>query len=699
MVPKTSRSLSRAGDLAALGVVLVAFALRVLALGGPSLWYDEGFAVQTARLPIPALVERLIREDNHSPLHYLVLHVWMLVAGDSETALRFSSVVVGVLIVALTYAIFREVFRGRPGEDSAALIAGAPSAALVALSPFLVYYAREARMYSLLACFTLAAAWTLLAATRRTLEAEDEKQRRDAETQREEDVRALEHQSHGREIASPSLAMTSPPQRLRAFAFQNGLWVAHGVLLAGMLYTQYMGVFFIPAFALFALLSGWRVFVRWLLAAAVGALLFLPWLPFALLQMRRLFGSTPEYFPAYLDASAVIQNGLRSFLALDVATWAGAAAVLLLLGSAALLIRDARRDATLARREALPMLATWLPLLLIAVASSSIAKFVARYAIPAAPMLYLSIALVLFGLLWRKAIIARAVYAVALVALLVFLGRGGWSATIAPWVPHEDARGIADYLNERARPEQDIIFMDARPDAFDYYYHGQAAVHPMFVGFDYEAGASQLNAILARKPERIWLILWQHEAADPTGMVIDELQRRSGQGRVTRSNYREYTLLRFDLADWSPVEPMPTPQQSIGATFGDRLTLVGADRLKGDPGVLRWILYWQAREPLAGDIAVTLQLKDAEGKVRVSHNQGPSAPWLAAAGLPTDVTVRGLTEVTLPKDLAPGTYEASVLVWDPSVERNLAAAAADGTPRGTSISLGTVEVTPAMLAK
>ncbi|MFN8497272.1 MAG: glycosyltransferase family 39 protein [Anaerolineae bacterium] len=682
----------RRSDLATLGVVLVAFALRVLALGAPSLWYDEGFAVQTARLPIGELVARLVREDNHSPLHYLVIRLWMAVAGDSETALRFSSVVVGVLMVALTYAIFREIFRGRPDEANAALVAGAPAAALVALSPFLVYYAREARMYSLLACFTLAAAWTLLAATRRTLGGE--KERKGAEAQREEAIRALEHQSHGREVASRSLATTSLPLRLRAFAFQNGLWLAHGALLALMLYAQYMGVFFIPAFALFALLNGWRVFVRWLLAAAVGALLFLPWLPFALLQMRRLFGSTPEYFPAYLDASAVIQNGLRGFLVLDAATWAGAAAVLLLLGSLALIIRDWRRDAVFARREALPILAAWLPLLLIAVASSSIAKFVARYAIPAAPMLYLSIALVLFGLLWRKAVVGRAVYAVAVAALLVYLGRSGWSATITPWVPHEDARGIADYLNERARPEQDIIFMDARPDAFDYYYHGQAAVHPMYVGFDYAAGASQLNDILARQPERIWLVLWQHEAADPTGMVIAELQRRSAQGRVTRSAYREYTLLRFDLTDWSPVAPLPTPQQPIGATFGERLTLVGADRLPGDAGVLRWILYWQAREPLQGDLAVTLQLKDADGKVRVSHNGGPSAPWLAAAGLPPDVTVRGLTEVALPKDLPPGRYEASVLVWDPAAERNLAAAAAaDGAPLGVSVPLGTVEVT------
>ncbi|MFN8485642.1 MAG: glycosyltransferase family 39 protein [Anaerolineae bacterium] len=693
-------------NVAALGVVLVAFALRVLALGGPSLWYDEGFAVQTARLSLPALVERLVREDNHSPLHYLILHFWMPLVGDSETALRFSSVIVGVLMVALTYAIFREIFHGRPQADLAALVAGAPAAALVALSPFLVYYAREARMYSLLACFTLAAAWTLLAATRRTLRRE--KERKDAETQREDGpsspvmLSACEASPRPGD-ASRSLSVTASgvmpranlalPLRLRAFAFQNGLWLAHGALLALMLYTQYMGVFFIPAFALFALLSGWRVFVRWLLAAAVGALLFLPWLPFALLQMRRLFGSTPEYFPAYLDASAVIQNGLRSFLALDAAAWAGAAAVLLLVGSAALILRDWRRDPAFARREALPMLAAWLPLLLIAVASSSIAKFVARYAIPAAPMLYLSIALVLFGLLWRKAVVGRVVYAVALAALLVTLGRGGWSATAAPWVPHEDARGIADYLNDRARPEQDIIFMDARPDAFDYYYHGQAAVHPMFVGFDYAAGASQLNDILARKPERVWLILWQHEAADPTGMVIAELQRRSSQGRVTRSAYREYTLLRFDLADWSPVAAMPTPQQPIGATFGDQLTLVGADRLPADPTTLRWMLYWQAQQPLHGDIAVTLQLKDAEGKVRVSHNQGPSAPWMAAAGLPVGTPVRGLTEVALPKDLPAGQYAASVLVWDPAAERNLEAVAADGTPLGLSIPMGTVEVT------
>ena len=111
-------------------VLLAALALRLYAADAQSLWYDEGFAVQTARLPLPALVERLVREDNHSPLHYLILHFWMPLAGDSETALRFSSVIVGVLMVALTYAIFREIFHGRPQADLAALVAGAPAAAL-----------------------------------------------------------------------------------------------------------------------------------------------------------------------------------------------------------------------------------------------------------------------------------------------------------------------------------------------------------------------------------------------------------------------------------------------------------------------------------------------------------------------------------------------------------------------------------------
>ena len=189
------------------------------------------------------------------------------------------------------------------------------------------------------------------------------------------------------------------------------------------------------------------------------------------------------------------------------------------------------------------------------------------------------------------------------------------------------------------------------------------------------------------------------QAADPTGMVIDELQRRSAQGRVTRSAYREYTLLRFDLADWSPVAPVPTPQRPVGATFGGRLTLVGVDRLKDDPGTLRWILYWQAQQPLAGDLAVTLQLTDAAGAVRVSRSQGPSAPWLAAAGLPVGVTVRSLTEVGLPKDLPPGTYTASVLVWDPAAGRNLDAVGSDGAALGTRVALGTVDITPALLPK
>ncbi len=641
--------------VAMLGVTLVGFALRVLGLGGPSLWYDEGFAVMTARRAWPDIVARLIAEDNHSPLHYLVMHVWAPLSGNTEFGLRFSSVVAGLLLPPLTYAIARQVYAGRTTADRDACLVGVPAATLVALSPFLVYYAREARMYSLLAAFGLLAVWALLRATR------------DA----------------------------TPLTRWAAV----WPWLSHGAVVALAVYTQYMGILLVPAFAVYTALCGRRAWLRWLASMMLAATLLLPWAPAAWLQMRRLVTTSPALFPSYLGPEAVVTEALTSFLALTAKPLAVGVGVAILVGALALFAWRWPRDRGLARREALPALVAGGSLVLIAVASASIAKFVSRYAIAAAPMLSLALVSLLYALLCQPRAALRAAYAAVLLILTLYLAPLAWSATRMPWVAHEDARGLAAYLTERAREEQAIVYIDDRTDAFDFYYHGRASHEGLAFGFDFDLAATRLNRLLARRPERVWLVLWQHEAVDPTGLVITELQRRSEKHRGVVRSFREYTLLRFDLTDWSPIVPTPAPQQIIDANFGDRLTLVGADRLADSPGYLSWILYWQARERLDRDYSVAVQLRDASGAVRLTHNQSPSTPWLATAGMPSGLTVRGLTEVDLPPDLTPGRYTVDVLVWDRRDQRNLDYLDGNGAPQGISLPLGVVDITSRMLAK
>jgi hypothetical protein len=133
------------------GVVLVllmalsAF-LRSRQLSG-QFWMDEGLSVGISShslLHIPTV----LRHDGSPPLFYLMLHVWMSIAGNSESATHSLSLIFGVLTIPVG-AWVAWMLWGR----WAAFIA----AVLFALNPFLSAYSEETRMYTLMALLGLLA--------------------------------------------------------------------------------------------------------------------------------------------------------------------------------------------------------------------------------------------------------------------------------------------------------------------------------------------------------------------------------------------------------------------------------------------------------------------------------------------------------------------------------------------------------------
>ncbi|HBY97961.1 MAG TPA: hypothetical protein DEP84_29140, partial [Chloroflexi bacterium] len=136
-----SQQRSRTSRLLVLGVILlVAFGLRAWRLDRLELWFDETASYFVARKPpleIVAYSARAIQE--HPPGYYLLLHAWMSLAGESEFALRYLSLLAGVAFVPLLYRVAR-----RWEGEGVALLA----AILATMSPFAVAYAQEARMYT-----------------------------------------------------------------------------------------------------------------------------------------------------------------------------------------------------------------------------------------------------------------------------------------------------------------------------------------------------------------------------------------------------------------------------------------------------------------------------------------------------------------------------------------------------------------------
>ncbi|NPV06641.1 MAG: hypothetical protein HPY83_01605 [Anaerolineae bacterium] len=222
---------SRSRAIAA-AVLVIAAAIRSLELGLQPLWWDEGWSVYFASLPVADMLEATAA-DIHPPLYYLVLHGWTAAFGFSPVALRSLSVTAGLVVVLAGWRLGHRLFGPRVG-----LVA----AFLLALSPLQVFYAQEARMYSLVTALGLLS-WLALV---------------------ESDV---------------SAAHIQDASQIRK------LWLAAYVLSATLaLYAEYYAVLLWLGQAAYVVVACWRepaARPRRLAPLAVPPLLFVPWLAFA----------------------------------------------------------------------------------------------------------------------------------------------------------------------------------------------------------------------------------------------------------------------------------------------------------------------------------------------------------------------------------------------------------------------------------
>lgn len=148
--PGDTRRLLAIASLA--GVVVCAASLALSTRTG--MWLDEAQTVAIARMPVGELLDGL-RTDGAPPLYYLLLHGWMAVVGTSEIAVRALSAVFAAGTVALA-----PLAGYRLGGRRVAITA----TALFATIPFMHRYATEARMYTLVSLLVLAGFLALQAA-------------------------------------------------------------------------------------------------------------------------------------------------------------------------------------------------------------------------------------------------------------------------------------------------------------------------------------------------------------------------------------------------------------------------------------------------------------------------------------------------------------------------------------------------------
>jgi mannosyltransferase len=120
-----------------LATLLFGYGLRLYRLGDQNIWWDEGHAVWTARHSVREVAD-ITAHDVHPPLYLWMLHGWMRLVGESEFALRYLSLIGGLLTVSLTYVVARRLTGRRP-----ALLA----TLLIAAARFHIWWSQETRMY------------------------------------------------------------------------------------------------------------------------------------------------------------------------------------------------------------------------------------------------------------------------------------------------------------------------------------------------------------------------------------------------------------------------------------------------------------------------------------------------------------------------------------------------------------------------
>jgi len=224
-----SRRLPRSIALGSVVSLLVlAFVVRIATLTTQSAWLDEGYTMALARHNLGYVIHFTALYDQHPPLYYALLHLWLQAVGFGVLQGRLLSLLCGVGGVIALYVVAATIF-----DRATALYA----AVLLALSPIATWYSDEIRMYAMAGFFAQAALAFL--------------------------VRALRDDSWS-------------------------LWAGFAVAAAAAFYTDYSAVYILIGAGLYALLIGFgrRTWRRFLVSAAAAIVLVLPGLPMLYGQIR-----------------------------------------------------------------------------------------------------------------------------------------------------------------------------------------------------------------------------------------------------------------------------------------------------------------------------------------------------------------------------------------------------------------------------
>lgn len=601
----------------ALAIVLLAFGLRVAGLGHQELRGDEAFGYFFAQRDYAEIIDATIElQEPHPVASYFVQRAWLTVAGNSEFALRFPSAWFGVLAVALLLRLgLRLGFRRGP-----ALLA----MLLLTISPYAVWHAQDARMYSMSLALTIAAVWL--------------------------GIETLQRQRVAWGLAYTAVA-----------------WLA--------LHTHYYAVFVLVALNLFVLTRA--IFVprtranlaTWIMWQMLVGALYLPWLAGAssILGGYGGNGDSPA-FAAMVERSLSVFAVGESMPVQQRLLWAGVAALLLLIGGLRLLLgtaADRRNLWLLALYLAVPVLATWY-------SAQSRPIFNERYLVASAPPFYLLVAAAFDGrrfsrrpeLLLKGASLAALALLVA--GTIFSLGQHYANPTYSKTRGWRDLAATVTRLGA-GLPEAQVRIAQNFPDPTLWYYYRGPIEHLVLPPAANDRGATEAAvAQLADAGVRRVIL----PAQPATNWDNDEIA-------ATALAIRYDDVYGEQVGVW-PVrvfagQPDRSVDQVLDAEFQNGVILRGLANLGGaplsHPGLLTLAILWNVPDGIGNldSLKVTVQLLDGGGQLVAQQD----LPLTAARAIEDGEHLRTYG-LALPAELAPGVYRLIAGLYD---------GAAEGAPR------------------
>lgn len=258
-------------------VILLGFGLRLVNAEAFSFWTDEGLTPLRSGYAVSEIlsnriiIQEGVTKDTHPPLFYLLIHFSRQLFGKTDFAFRYPSLLLGVLAVPLAYQLGRRLYQWQ---------LGLLFALLMAINPLQIWYANEARQYTLLVLLTMGATYALW--------------------------RAMGWEIRDWRLEIGDRALVSNHQS------PISVYLTLYFLLAGLaLYTHYTTFFLIAGQGIFWLWLLWRKGHKKLLAGtAVAALLLaIPLIPFT---VPRFFKGYEANF-YYVQPQIMLQDVYRFF--------------------------------------------------------------------------------------------------------------------------------------------------------------------------------------------------------------------------------------------------------------------------------------------------------------------------------------------------------------------------------------------------